>query len=220
MTKQRRYLTQSEVEQLLEAAKAGSAPERDYCLILMSFVHGFRVSEVRHLTLSDIDMQEGCLYIHRLKQGFSTTHPLLAKEMKALKAWLKVRKNLKGAESDWLFLSRWGRPLSRQRLYQLIQNLGEVAGISVCSHPHMLRHACGFALADRGVDTRLIQDYLGHRNIRHTVRYTASNAARFKGVWRSKRRSTKLHLEPNCLFYALNGKTLLVSNPSHLNQLH
>ena len=219
MTKQRRYLTQSEVEQLLEAAKAGSAPERDYCLILMSFVHGFRVSEVRHLTLSDIDMQEGCLYIHRLKQGFSTTHPLLAKEMKALKAWLKVRKNLKGSETDWLFLSRWGRPLSRQRLYQLIQKLGEVAGISVCSHPHMLRHACGFALADRGVDTRLIQDYLGHRNIRHTVRYTASNAARFKGVWRSKRRSAKLHLEPNCPLYFLNGKILLTPCPYPSSQL-
>ncbi|EIM8216809.1 tyrosine-type recombinase/integrase, partial [Escherichia coli] len=51
-------------------------------------------------------------------------------------------------------------------------------------HPHMLRHACGFALADNGVDTRLLQDYLGHRNIQHTVRYTASNAARFKGVWK------------------------------------
>ncbi|MCM4604482.1 tyrosine-type recombinase/integrase, partial [Escherichia coli] len=55
-------------------------------------------------------------------------------------------------------------------------------------HPHMLRHACGFALADNGVDTRLLQDYLGHRNIQHTVRYTASNAARFKGVWKKKPR--------------------------------
>ena len=198
MTKQRRYLTQGEVEQLLEAARGGSAPERDYCLILMSFVHGFRVSEARHLTLSDIDLREGCLYIHRLKQGFSTTHPLLAREMKALKAWLKVRKGLKGADTDWLFLSKRGGPLSRQRIYQLIQTLGERAEISVCSHPHMLRHACGFALADRGVDTRLIQDYLGHRNIRHTVRYTASNAGRFEGVWRLKNRQKKLHLGPNC----------------------
>lgn len=47
----------------------------------------------------------------------------------------------------------------------------------------MLRHACGYELAERGADTRLIQDYLGHRNIRHTVRYTASNAARFAGLW-------------------------------------
>lgn len=201
MNKQRKYLTQGEVEQLLMAARQGSMPERDYCLIYMSFVHGFRVSEVRHLTLSDLDIKEGCLYIHRLKQGFSTTHPLLSKEIKALRAWLKVRKTMKGADSDWLFLSRRGGALSRQRIYRLIQQLGEAAGISVCSHPHMLRHACGFALADRGVDTRLIQDYLGHRNIRHTVRYTASNAGRFEGVWRSKNRLKKLPLGPNCYLY-------------------
>ena len=52
------------------------------------------------------------------------------------------------------------------------------------THPHMLRHACGFALADQGADTRLIQDYLGHRNIQHTVRYTATNPARFERLWR------------------------------------
>jgi len=198
MSKQRKYLTQGEVEQLLAAALQGSMPERDYCLIYMSFVHGFRVSEVRHLTLSDLDMKEGCLYIHRLKQGFSTTHPMLGREMKALRAWLKVRKTMLGAESDWLFLSQRGGPLSRQRIYQLIARLGETAGISVCSHPHMLRRACGFALADRGVDTRLIQDYLGHRNIRHTVRYTASNAGRFEGMWRSKSKQKKLQIGPNC----------------------
>ena len=52
------------------------------------------------------------------------------------------------------------------------------------AHPHMLRHACGFALADQGADTRLIRDYLGHRNIQHTVRYTATNPARFERLWR------------------------------------
>jgi type 1 fimbriae regulatory protein FimB len=52
------------------------------------------------------------------------------------------------------------------------------------AHPHMLRHACGFALADQGADTRLIQDYLGHRNIQHTVKYTATNPARFEKLWR------------------------------------
>ena len=105
---------------------------------------------------------------------------------------------MNGAESDWLFLARHCGPLSRQRIYNLIQQLGEKAGLSLCSHPHMLRHACGFALADRGVDTRLIQDYLGHRNIRHTVRYTASNAERFEGVWRSKGKRKRVHLGPNC----------------------
>ena len=198
MGTKRKYLTQTEVESLLESATSGANPERDYCLILMSFIHGFRVSETISLKLSDLDMKEGSIYIHRLKQGFSTTHPLLRKEISALKGWLKVRNQMRGAESEWLFLSRTGGALSRQRVYQIISACGEKAGISVCSHPHMLRHACGFALADRGVDTRLIQDYLGHRNIRHTVRYTASNAERFEGVWRLKSKRKKIHLGPIC----------------------
>ncbi|ECH5906058.1 tyrosine-type recombinase/integrase, partial [Salmonella enterica] len=57
------------------------------------------------------------------------------------------------------------------------------SGLGLAIHPHMLRHACGYALANQGLDTRLIQDYLGHRNISHTVRYTASNPDRFKKVW-------------------------------------
>ncbi|MEI9745959.1 tyrosine-type DNA invertase [Enterobacter ludwigii] len=198
MSSTRKYLTQSEVESLLETAKMSGNPERDYCLILMSFIHGFRVSEARHLRLSDLDLKQGSLYIHRLKQGFSTSHPLLQQEVRAIRAWMKVRRHMQGAESDWLFLSRRGGPLTRQRIYNLIQALGEKAGLSLCSHPHMLRHACGFALADRGIDTRLIQDYLGHRNIRHTVRYTASNAERFEGVWRLKSKRKKIHLGPNC----------------------
>ncbi|STB73310.1 tyrosine-type DNA invertase [Citrobacter koseri] len=198
MAKVRKHLTQTEVESLLESARQSGNPERDYCLIYMSFIHGFRVSEARHLRLSDLDLKEGCLYIRRLKQGFSTNHPLLRDEVKAIRAWIKVRNGMAGAGSDWLFLSRHGGPLSRQRIYNLIQALGKRAGLSLCSHPHMLRHACGFALADRGIDTRLIQDYLGHRNIRHTVRYTASNAERFDGMWRSKNRRKRVHLGPNC----------------------
>ncbi|EOA7664305.1 TPA: tyrosine-type recombinase/integrase [Escherichia coli] len=76
-----------------------------------------------------------------------------------------------------------GNPLSRQQFYHIISTSGGNAGLSLEIHPHMLRHSCGFALANMGIDTRLIQDYLGHRNIRHTVWYTASNAGRFYGIW-------------------------------------
>lgn len=183
MTHKRKHLTQDEVAALLQAAKKGAHPERDYCLLTLCFLHGFRASEVRRLRLSDIDLTGRRICIYRLKKGFSTMHPLLDEELTALSAWLEMRSYFLNADSEWLFLSRQGNPLSRQRLYQLISRLGVVAGIGVLAHPHMLRHACGFALADRGVDTRLIQDYLGHRNIRHTVWYTASNARRFHGVW-------------------------------------
>lgn len=195
---QRKYLTQSEVEALLTCAQHGNNPERDYCLIYMSFIHGFRVSEACSVRLSDVDLRGKSLFIRRMKNGFSTCHPLLGNEVKAIRAWLKVRSTMAGAKSDWLFLSRQGGPLTRQRVYQVISRLGQQANMAVVSHPHMLRHACGFALADRGIDTRLIQDYLGHRNIRHTVRYTASNAERFEGVWRSKNKRRERQLGPNC----------------------
>lgn len=198
MLRNRKYLTQEEVSLLLKNTKNTHSPERDYCLILMSFIHGLRVSEANSLKLSDISLSDKCLYIRRLKCGFSTTHPILDDEFIALKKWLKVRNSKSGAECEWLFTSRQGGQLTRQRIYQIIRSLGKLAGVSVSSHPHMLRHACGYALADRGIDTRLIQDYLGHRNIRHTVRYTAGNAQRFNGVWKYRSRPKKLHLGPNC----------------------
>ena len=67
-----------------------------------------------------------------------------------------------------------------------MRKYGEKARLPVAVHPHTLRHACGIALADQGADTRLIQDYLGHRNIQHTVRYTATNPARFEKLWRQR----------------------------------
>ncbi|WP_387691747.1 tyrosine-type DNA invertase [Photorhabdus sp. RM71S] len=196
---QRKHLTQFEVERILEMAKKSPNSERDYCLVYMSFVHGLRVSEASHLRLSDLDLGGKTLYIQRLKCGFSTNHPLLGYEIHAIKEWLQVRKKLKGAEeSNWLFLSRYGKPLTRQRIYQIINQLGQLANISVRSHPHMLRHACGFSLANRGIDTRLIQDYLGHCNIRHTVQYTASNSERFQGIWKSTRnRQPVTHFSKN-----------------------
>ncbi|TEZ55899.1 tyrosine-type DNA invertase [Escherichia coli] len=166
-----------------QAANTGPHAARNYCLTLLCFIHGFRASEICRLRISDIDLKAKCIYIHRLKKGFSTTHPLLNKEVQALKNWLSIRTSYPHAESEWVFLSRKGNPLSRQQFYHIISTSGGNAGLSLEIHPHMLRHSCGFALANMGIDTRLIQDYLGHRNIRHTVWYTASNAGRFYGIW-------------------------------------
>ncbi|HCQ0627457.1 TPA: tyrosine-type recombinase/integrase [Escherichia coli] len=171
----RKYLTQDEVYRLMDAAQSMSFPERNRCLIMMAFIHGFRASELLDLRLSDIDASGKQLNIRRIKNGFSTTHPLLPDEYNLIKLWLKQRKLIEnGVEGDWLFLSRKRRPISRQHFFSIIREAGKRAGLAVKAHPHMLRHACGFALADNGVDTRLLQDYLGHRNIQHTVRYTAS----------------------------------------------
>jgi type 1 fimbriae regulatory protein FimB len=182
----RKYLTNEEIKLVLHASRNGTYPRRDECFIKMCFIHGFRVSELCNLTFSDINLEDGIVHVNRLKNGLKTTHPLLKSEIILLRKWIKERLTWRDADTPWVFLSRKGGPLSRQQVYQLLRLYGIQAGIPVSLSPHMLRHSCGYALANKGADTRLIQDYLGHRNIQHTVLYTSSNAARFIGVWQRK----------------------------------
>lgn len=72
--------------------------------------------------------------------------------------------------------------MTRQAVNYLIATAAKRAGLPGV-HPHTLRHSCGFALADKGHDLRLIQDYLGHRAPRHTVHYTRTAGRRFEGLW-------------------------------------
>ncbi len=183
MTDDRKHLTAQEVEKLLAATKGTRHEARDKCLLLLMFRHRLRVSEACGLVLSQVDTESCVLHIKRLKQGLSTTHPLRGNEIRAVKAWLAERAKMQ-PETDAFFISERRSPLSRKTAWLAIRTYGERAGLPVDAHPHMLRHACGFALADQGTDTRLIQDYLGHRNIQHTVRYTATNPARFERLWR------------------------------------
>ncbi|CAI2489029.1 Tyrosine recombinase XerD [Serratia proteamaculans] len=88
MVKQRKYLTRNEIEKILRAAVQGRHPQRDACLLKMCFIHGFRVSELVRLTLSDINLEAGIVHVRRLKNGFSTTHPLTQEELPYLHAWL------------------------------------------------------------------------------------------------------------------------------------
>ncbi|MGG7246449.1 tyrosine-type DNA invertase [Escherichia coli] len=198
----RKFLTRHEIQAMLQSLSEGVHSERNYCLVMMAFIHGLRASELLSLRLSDLDMGEKIVLITRMKKGFSTVHPLTSDEIKGLRLWLSVRQKIivQGLHEDtgWLFISHRGTPLTRQQFYNIIRVTGQRAGLNVDAHPHMLRHACGYALANNGIDTRLIQDYLGHRNIRHTVRYTASSAARFEGIWRPVTRRGSLHSGPKC----------------------
>ena len=180
---ERKHLISAEVEKLMEAAKGSRNAARDRCLLLLMFRHGLRVSEACGLVLSQVDLESRVLHVTRLKKGLSTTHPLRSDELRLIKAWLVERARMKPG-TDAFFISERRRPLSRKTAWLAIREHGNRAGLPVEAHPHMLRHACGFALADQGADTRLIQDYLGHRNIQHTVRYTATNPARFERLWR------------------------------------
>src|SRR5208337_1789002 len=163
----RKHLTGREVDKLIAAVKGSRNEARDRCLLLLMFRHGLRISEACALTLAQVDTESRVLHVARLKKGLSTTHPLRADEIKVIKTWLAKRAKIK-VETDAFFVSERRAPLSRKRAWAAIRDYGELAGLPLPAHPHMLRHACGFALADQGADTRLIQDYLGHRNIQHT----------------------------------------------------
>lgn len=183
MPEKRKYLTRHEVGLILQATSSGTHFERDYCMIQMCFLHGLRVTELCHLKLSDLDLGGHSIYVRRLKNSLSTQHPIYNEELPALTRWLNARRSWRDADCEWLFLSQKGGIMSRHQVRVLLKRYAEIAGVSIPAHPHMLRHACGYALADLGTDTRLIQDYLGHRNIQHTVIYTATNTLRFRTMW-------------------------------------
>ncbi len=177
------FLTESEMKKFLEAARKGRHSVRDYCLMLMAYRHGLRVSELVDLRLKDLDFDSARIYVRRLKGSLSTHQPIEGDELRAIRAWLRERENYPNSSSNYLFLSERG-PMTRQSINYLVEQIGIRAKLNFKINPHMLRHSTGYYLANKGCDTRLIQDYLGHKNIMHTVRYTRTAAYRFEGLWR------------------------------------
>ena len=176
----REYLRPDEVERLIEAAKSvGRYPGRDGLLMLMMYRHGLRVSEAIALRWSDVDWDTAHIYIKRLKRGNPSNQQIDGKELRLLRSLKRDAKD----KSPWMFMSERGTPLSDDAVRKIISRAGEIAGFDFPIHPHMLRHSCGYYLASRGYDTRLIQDYLGHKNIQHTVKYTQLAPGRFDGLW-------------------------------------
>jgi type 1 fimbriae regulatory protein FimB/type 1 fimbriae regulatory protein FimE len=176
----REYLTPDEVKSLRIAAKnVGRNRLRDGTLILIGYRHGLRVSELIDLRWEQIDQKRRLLHVRRLKNGTSSNHPLAKKERRCLR---RLRK--RHPESRFVFLSERKGPLTSSTVRKMIARAGRYAQIPFPIHPHMLRHATGFKLANDGHDTRAIQHYLGHRNITHTVRYTELSPDRFRGFWK------------------------------------
>jgi integrase len=174
----REHLTQREVEKLIEAAKDNRYGHRDATMILIGFRHGLRASELCALQWTDVEFETATLHIRRAKGGTMTTHPLLGDELRML----RTRK--REAKSPFIFVSERGAPFTVSGLQKLIERAGDAAKIGFKVHPHMLRHATGFVLANKGTDTRTLQAYLGHRSIQSTVRYTNLAPGRFKNLWR------------------------------------
>jgi integrase len=172
-------VTAAEVEALIEAAKGNRHGHRDATMILLAFRHGLRAAELVDLEWSQVDVAAAVLHVRRAKKGTPATHPLRGDEMRALR---KLQRE--SAPSQFVFTSERGAPFSTAGFAKMVERAGVAAGLDFKAHPHMLRHACGFALANAGHDTRALQAYLGHRNIQHTVRYTELAPNRFKDFWR------------------------------------
>ena len=159
------------------ARKHGRYGHRDATMILVAYRHGLRASEVCDLQWQQIELSEGRLHVHRVKNGIPSVHPIRGDEMRALR---QLRRDY--PKDAHVFVSERGGPIGPIGFHRLIR-LGEAAKMPFPIHPHMLRHACGFKLANDGHDTRALQHYLGHKNIQHTVRYTDMAPDRFKDFW-------------------------------------
>ena len=133
------------------------------------------------LRWDQIDFSHAVLHVRRAKKGTPATHPVVGDEMRALR---KLQRE-QDPNSPSVFTSERGSPFTTAGFARMLERAGEAVGLALKVHPHMLRHACGFALANKGHDTRALQAYLGHRHIQHTVRYTELSPGRFKDFWRT-----------------------------------
>jgi|SRR5262245_25658100 len=182
VSRTRSYLTGSEVETLMAAArKVSRYGHRDATMILIGYRHGLRASELCDLQWHQVELTAGRLHVRRSKRGTPSVHPMQGDEIRALR---RLQREQDPAGSH-VFSSERGGPMTPKSFGTLFARLGERAGMPFPVHPHMLRHGCGYALANAGHDTRALQAWLGHKNIQHTVRYTELAPDRFKDFWRS-----------------------------------
>jgi integrase len=176
----REYLTEHEVERLITAAKRNRHGHRDATMVLVTYRHGLRAAEVVDLRWDQVDFKTATLHVRRVKAGTPSTHPMLGDELRALRRLQREQE----PKLSFVFASERGTPFTTAGFARMVERAGIEAKLGFKVHPHMLRHACGYALANRGHDTRALQAYLGHKNIQHTVRYTELSSTRFKNFWR------------------------------------
>jgi type 1 fimbriae regulatory protein FimB/type 1 fimbriae regulatory protein FimE len=180
-TRTREYLTEGEINKLIKVAKKNRWGHRDATMILVAYRHGLRAAELIGLQWDQVEFGRNArIHVRRVKNGTSSVHPLSGDELRALRQIHREQE----PKSPFVFTSERGSPFTTAGFARMVERAGVEAGLGFKAHPHMLRHACGFTLANKGHDTRALQAYLGHKNIQHTVRYTDMAPTRFKDFWR------------------------------------
>ena len=175
----REFLTPDEIGRLIAGArKSGRHKHRDTTMILVAYRHGLRVSELVALRWTQIDLDTGLIQVNRKKNGLSCAHPLFGPEIRALR---KLKRD--AVDSPHVFITERKCPITTSTFRKLLARAGKNAKLKISVHPHMLRHSTGYKLANEGVDTRSIQQYLGHRNIQHTTKYTEISPDKFNEFW-------------------------------------
>ena len=163
----------------MEAARdRGRYGHRDATMILIAYRHGLRAGELCALRWDQVDLERGLIHVRRLKNGTPSVHPVGGTEIRALR-----RIKREQLESRHVFLTERRAPMTTAGFRKMITRISGEAEFPFPVHPHMLRHACGYKLANDGQDTRSVQHYLGHKNIQHTVRYTELSPERFNSFW-------------------------------------
>jgi integrase len=176
----REYLLPAEIEKLIKAAKAGRWGHRDATLVLVAYRHGLRAVEACELEWSQVEFgRSAALHVRRAKGGKPAVHPIRGDELRMLTALRKLV-----PDSGYVFTTERGTPFTADAINRLVKTVGKRAKLPLPVHFHMLRHSCGYKLANDGIDTRAIQDWLGHVSITHTTRYTQLATTRFKDFWR------------------------------------
>jgi site-specific recombinase XerD len=179
-----KFITQEEFKIVSAGAKKTQYPIRNQLILLMLYRHGLRETELCHLRVDQLDLEQAKLHIKRIKGGNSFTHPIAGDELRLIRRYIRHKVGKQGSHLPWLFISSRGNQISRTAVFNTVRNCAIEGGITQKTiSPHMLRHGCGYYLANKGVDVRVIQDYLGHKNIQNTVIYTQLTGKKFEGLW-------------------------------------
>ncbi len=180
--RKREYLEPKEIDKLIAAVKNNRHCLRDQLIISMAYRHGLRVSEIVDLKWEQIKWDRARIHVNRCKNGEPSIQPINGDELRNLRVLKRQY-----SDSAFIFCTKTEEgfvPLKENGVFKMIQRAGVAANLPFPVHPHMLRHACGYRLANQKQDTRAIQDYLGHKNIQHTVKYTKLADNRFDGFER------------------------------------